>query len=79
MILHVPGIHDYWLFVATGILLNLTPGQDTFYILGRSIAQGTRAGVASALGITVGSMIHTTMAALGQALWHARSRAGPHS
>ena len=27
------GIHDYWLFVATGILLNLTPGQDTFYIL----------------------------------------------
>ena len=23
------GIHDYWLFVATGVLLNLTPGQDT--------------------------------------------------
>jgi threonine/homoserine/homoserine lactone efflux protein len=36
----VLGIHDYWLFVATGILLNLTPGQDTFYILGRSITQG---------------------------------------
>lgn len=59
------GIHDYWLFVATGILLNLTPGQDTFYILGRSIAQGTRAGIASALGITVGSFIHTVMAAVG--------------
>jgi threonine/homoserine/homoserine lactone efflux protein len=59
------GIHDYWLFVATGILLNLTPGQDTFYILGRSISQGTRAGIASAFGITAGSMIHTTMAALG--------------
>jgi threonine/homoserine/homoserine lactone efflux protein len=59
------GIHDYWLFVASGVLLNLTPGQDTFYILGRSIAEGTRSGVASALGISVGSVLHTAMAALG--------------
>src|SRR5215471_4228972 len=59
------GIHDYWLFVASGVLLNLTPGQDTFYILGRSIAEGTRSGVASALGIAVGSVLHTAMAALG--------------
>lgn len=59
------GIHDYWLFVATGVLLNLAPGQDTFYILGRSIAGGTRSGVASALGITVGSLLHTLMAAVG--------------
>jgi threonine/homoserine/homoserine lactone efflux protein len=59
------GIHNYLLFVATGILLNLTPGQDTFYILGRSIAEGTRNGVASALGISVGSLVHTVMAALG--------------
>jgi len=34
----------------TGVLLNLTPGQDTLYILGRSIAQGRRIGLASALG-----------------------------
>jgi len=61
----VLGIHDYWLFVASGILLNLTPGQDTFYILGRSIAQGVRAGIASAFGISVGSLIHTAMAAVG--------------
>lgn len=59
------GIHDYWLFVAAGVLLNLTPGQDTFYILGRSIAEGVRAGVASALGIAVGCLIHTAMAAIG--------------
>ena len=59
------GIHDYWLFVLTGVLLNLTPGQDTFYILGRSVADGTRKGVASALGITVGSLLHTAMAAFG--------------
>ena len=59
------GIHDYGLFVITGVLLNLTPGQDTFFILGRSIAHGPRAGVASALGIAAGSLIHTALAALG--------------
>lgn len=59
------GIHDYWLFVATGVLLNLTPGQDTFYILGSSIAYGRRAGVASALGICAGCIVHTLAAALG--------------
>src|SRR5258705_10039142 len=46
------GIHDYWLFVATGVLLNLTPGQDTLYILGRSIAQGRRIGVGPPLGLS---------------------------
>ena len=59
------GIHDYWAFVLTGVLLNLTPGQDTLFILGRSAADGTRAGIASALGITLGAIIHTLVAALG--------------
>lgn len=59
------GIHDFGLFLATGVLLNLTPGPDTIYILGRSIAQGREAGVASALGICVGSIFHTCAAALG--------------
>src|SRR5438477_628151 len=59
------GIHDFGLFLAAGILLNLTPGPDTVYILGRSVAQGREAGVASALGICVGSIFHTCAAALG--------------
>jgi len=59
------GIHHFGLFVVAGILLNLTPGPDTVYILGRSIAQGRAAGIASALGISVGSIFHTTAAALG--------------
>jgi len=59
------GIHDYWLFVLAGVLLNLTPGQDTFYILGSSIAQGRRVGVASALGICSGCVVHTLAAAAG--------------
>lgn len=59
------GIHDYWLFILSGILLNLTPGQDTMYILGRSLSGGLRSGVASAFGITAGTLIHTLAAAAG--------------
>ena len=58
-------IRHFGLFVVAGILLNLTPGPDTVYILGRSIAQGRAAGIASALGISAGSIFHTTAAALG--------------
>ena len=59
------GIHDFGLFLTAGILLNLTPGPDTVYILGRSIAQGREAGIASALGISLGSIFHTSAAAFG--------------
>ena len=59
------GIHHYWLFIATAVILVITPGQDTFFILGRSLSGGRRAGIAAALGITAGSVIHTLLAALG--------------
>jgi threonine/homoserine/homoserine lactone efflux protein len=59
------GIHDFGLFLAAAVLLNLTPGPDTVYILGRTIAHGREAGIASALGICVGSIFHTCAASLG--------------
>jgi threonine/homoserine/homoserine lactone efflux protein len=59
------GIHHYWLFIATAIVLVITPGQDTFFILGRSLSGGRPAGLAAALGITAGSVLHTFAAALG--------------
>jgi len=59
------GIHDYGLFVCAGILLNLMPGQDTMFIIGRSLSGGHRSGVGAALGISVGSLVHTFAAALG--------------
>ena len=59
------GIENFYSFLIAGILLNITPGQDTMYILGRSISQGRRAGVLSVLGISTGSVIHTFAAALG--------------
>ena len=69
------GIHDYWLFIASGILLALAPGQDTMYIIGRSLTGGLRSGVASALGINVGCIIHTLMAAAGLSILLASSPA----
>lgn len=43
------GIINYEVFLLTGILLNLIPGADTMYIVGKSISQGRKAGVYSVL------------------------------
>src|SRR5205823_5766623 len=61
------GTQNLGLFISAGLLLNVTPGQDTMYIVGRSMAQGRRAGVVSALGISTGSLVHTVVAAAGLA------------
>lgn len=59
------GIHGYWLFLGAGVLLNLTPGQDTMFIIGRSLTGGSRSGVAAAFGVAIGTIFHTLAAALG--------------
>jgi threonine/homoserine/homoserine lactone efflux protein len=59
------GTHHLGLFILSGLLLNLTPGQDTLYIVGRTMSQGRRAGLLSVLGISSGSVIHTLAAAFG--------------
>lgn len=59
------GISDFGLFVAAVLLLNATPGPDTAYIVGRSIAQGRSAGIMSALGISAGCCVHAIASAIG--------------
>jgi threonine/homoserine/homoserine lactone efflux protein len=59
------GIHDLALFVAAGLLLNLTPGPDMAYIAARSVAGGFRDGAAATFGITAGCVVHTIAAAAG--------------
>jgi threonine/homoserine/homoserine lactone efflux protein len=61
----VLGTHDLWLFVLSGLLLNITPGPDTLYIVGRSSTLGLRAGAVAALGIGTGVLVHICAAALG--------------
>ncbi|MGM8889447.1 LysE family translocator [Psychrobacter sp. 1Y1] len=67
------GIENYLGFVLAAILLNLTPGTDSMYIITRSISQGQTAGFYSVLGITSGILVHTLLAALGLSVLLANS------
>jgi threonine/homoserine/homoserine lactone efflux protein len=62
------GIENYAGFLAAAIILNLTPGTDTLYILTRSIAQGSRAGLVSVAGIMSGCVVHVLATAFGLSL-----------
>ena len=53
------------LFMAAGILLNLTPGPDVLYIVTHALRRGARAGMVAALGITAGCFVHIFAAAVG--------------
>ena len=55
------------LFMTATLALNLAPGPDMLYISTRSLTQGRRAGVISALGIAAGSVVHTVAIASGLA------------
>jgi threonine/homoserine/homoserine lactone efflux protein len=59
------GTHDLQLFILSGLLLNITPGADSLYIVARSISQGWRAGMAAAFGISLGCYVHIFAAAIG--------------
>ena len=67
------GIIHFETFLLTGILLNLTPGNDTIFILSKSIGQGKKAEIISALGIGTGSIVHTILAAFGLSIIIAKS------
>jgi threonine/homoserine/homoserine lactone efflux protein len=59
------GIHELWLFILSGVALNITPGPDTVYVIGRSMQLGWRGGAAAAFGISCGCLFHVTGAAIG--------------
>ncbi len=67
------GIENYLGFIAASVLLNVTPGTDSMYIITRSISQGSKAGFYSVLGITSGILVHTVLAALGLSILLANS------
>jgi len=61
----MPEWNSFLVFVGAGLLLNITPGPDVLYIVGRSLGQGRLAGVVSSLGIATGPLVHVAAAALG--------------
>jgi threonine/homoserine/homoserine lactone efflux protein len=59
------GLHDLWLFIVSGLLLNITPGPDTAYIVGRSVQFGWRGGAMATFGVCSGCLVHVFAAAIG--------------
>jgi threonine/homoserine/homoserine lactone efflux protein len=59
------GIHDLWLFIVSAVLVNISPGPDSAYIVGRSLQLGWRAGMMAALGISCGCLVHVFGTAIG--------------
>jgi threonine/homoserine/homoserine lactone efflux protein len=55
------------LFMTAALALNVTPGPDMLYVVGRSVSEGRTAGIVSALGIAAGCLVHTFAVALGLA------------
>jgi len=53
------------LFALAAVALIAIPGPNMLYIAARSIAQGRRAGLASALGVEAGVLVHIGAAAAG--------------
>jgi threonine/homoserine/homoserine lactone efflux protein len=53
------------LYVIASLALIATPGQDMLYVITRSLAQGRFAGVCSAVGVCLGILVHTALAAFG--------------
>lgn len=61
------GWQELGLFVAATFVLNATPGVDLLLTVSRTLQAGARAGVAAALGINAGCVVHTLAAAFGLA------------
>ena len=57
--------NDLALYVVASLALIATPGQDMIYVIGRSLAQGRVAGLCSAVGVCIGILVHTALAAVG--------------
>ena len=52
-------------FIAASMLLTISPGPDIIYVLVQSITNGKKYGIATALGLVSGIIIHTTLVAFG--------------
>ena len=59
------GIDHLGLFIAAGLLLNLTPGPDVLYIVACGLRGGRSSGAVAALGITAGCFVHIAAATIG--------------
>jgi threonine/homoserine/homoserine lactone efflux protein len=61
----IPDAPAIGLFAVAALALLLVPGPAVLYVVARSIHEGRRAGLASVVGIHVGTLVHIAAATLG--------------
>ena len=61
------GTHSLGVFAATVFVVNATPGVDMMFTLARTLRHGVGGGIAAALGVVAGCVVHTLVAAFGLA------------
>lgn len=61
----MPGLHDYLIFAAAGLLLNITPGADMLFVVTNAARYGADRGVVGALGVFAGTLVHIVLAVVG--------------
>jgi threonine/homoserine/homoserine lactone efflux protein len=63
--IRMAGTQHLWLFIVSGLLLNIAPGPDSLFIMARSATQGWRAGFVACWGVGSGVFVHVFAAAFG--------------
>ena len=61
----MPELSTLLVFAGAGLLLIAVPGPNLIYIAARSLGDGRRAGLVSALGVETGTLLHVAAAAAG--------------
>ena len=61
----MPDATTYGLFVLAAVTLLLIPGPAILYVVARGVEGGRPAGLVSCLGIEVGTLLHSSFAAVG--------------
>ena len=61
----MPALETLLVFAALSLGLAVTPGPNMLYLVSRSLAQGTGAGMVSLIGCQFGSLVIALLAAAG--------------
>jgi len=56
---------QWFMFLLAAVAVISTPGQDMLLVMSRSITHGTKAGIATAAGVSLGLLGHTLLATAG--------------
>ncbi|HET9251211.1 MAG TPA: LysE family translocator [Candidatus Eisenbacteria bacterium] len=66
-------------FISASLLLIIAPGPDIVFLVTQGVTHGPRAGLATAMGLAAGNLVHTTAAALGVSVIVRASQAAFHT